>query len=35
MIFGFKDKNTASVKMVKCAEAFLDEYQGLMNAKAL
>ena len=34
MVFGFKDENTASVRMVKTAEAFLDEYQGIMNAKA-
>lgn len=34
MIFGFKDSETVSVRMVKTAEAFLDEYQGLMNAKA-
>ena len=32
MIFGFKDENTVSVRMTKCAEAFLDEYQGIMNA---
>ena len=34
MVFGFKDADTVSVRMVKCAEAFLDEYQGIMNAKA-
>jgi hypothetical protein len=34
IIFGFRDENTASVRMVKTAEAFLDEYQGNMNAKA-
>ena len=34
MLFGFKDENTASVQMFKTAEAFLDEYQGIMNARA-
>ena len=34
MIFGFRDENTVSVRMVKKADAFLNEYQGIMNAKA-
>ena len=34
IIFGFRDENTVSVRMVKKAEAFLNEYQGIMNAKA-
>ncbi len=34
MVFGFCDENTVSVKMVKQAEAFLNEYRGIMNAKA-
>ena len=35
IVFGFRDENTVSVRMVKTAEAFLDEYSGIMNAKAL
>ena len=32
IVFGFRDENTASVRMSKKAEAFLDEYEGVMNA---
>ncbi len=34
IVFGFRDENTVTVRMVKCAEAFLDEYEGLMDATA-
>ena len=34
IVFGFRDENTVTVRMVKCAEAFLDEYDGLMDATA-
>lgn len=34
MVFGFRDENTVSVRMLKQAEAFLNEYSGYMNAKA-
>jgi hypothetical protein len=34
IIFGFRDENTASVRMTKKAEAFLREYEGIMNATA-
>ena len=34
IVFGFRDENTVSVRMVKSAEAFLSEYSGFMNAKA-
>ena len=33
VIFGFRDEKTVSVRMVKKAEAFLEEYEGIMNAK--
>ena len=32
IVFGFRDENTVSVRMSKKAEAFLDEYEGVMNA---
>ena len=34
IVFGFRDENTVSVRMTKKAEAFLREYEGIMNAKA-
>ncbi len=34
VVFGFRDADTVSVRMTKKAEAFLDEYSGVMNAKA-
>ena len=34
MVFGFRDEKHVSVRMSKTAEAFLEEYQGIMNAKA-
>ena len=34
MIFGFRDKDHVSVRMVKAAEAFLNEYAGILNATA-
>ena len=34
IVFGFRDENTVSVRMAKKAEAFLREYEGIMNAKA-
>jgi len=34
ILFGFRDENTVSVRMVKAAEDFLKEYSGLLNAKA-
>ena len=34
IVFGFRDENTVSVRMKKKAEAFLTEYEGIMNAKA-
>ncbi|MCQ2436193.1 MAG: beta-lactamase family protein [Clostridia bacterium] len=34
IVFGFTDENHVSVVMTKTAEAFLDEYRGVMNAKA-
>ena len=34
IVFGFRDENTVSVRMVKKAEAFLEEYEGVMNAVA-
>ena len=34
MVFGFKDSTRVSVRMVKTAEAFLNEYAGIMNATA-
>lgn len=33
MLFGFKDEDTVSLEMVKVAEAFLNEYNGIVNAK--
>ena len=35
MVFGFKNEDLFSVQMVKTAEAFLDEYQGIANGKAV
>ena len=34
MVFGFKDEDRVSIRMSKKAEAFLNEYEGIMNAKA-
>ncbi len=34
IVFGFRDENTVSVRMSKTAEAFLNEYSGILNAKA-
>lgn len=34
IVFGFRDENTVSVRMSKKAEAFLREYEGIMNANA-
>ena len=34
IVFGFRDADTVSVRMKKKAEAFLEEYEGIMNAKA-
>ena len=34
ILFGFRDKDHVSVRMEKCAEAFLKEYSGWMNARA-
>lgn len=34
IVFGFRDENTVSVRMSKTAEAFLNEYSGIMNATA-
>ncbi len=34
MVFGFRDAKTVSVRMTKSAEAFLNEYTGIANAKA-
>jgi len=31
---GFKDENRCSLRMVKCAEDFLNEYNGWLNAEA-
>ena len=33
IVFGFKDEDTVSVRMSKAAEHFLNEYEGVMNAK--
>lgn len=33
--FGFRDQNTAGVYMAKCAEDFLDEYDGWMGAERI
>lgn len=35
MIFAFRTDGKASVRMVKTAEAFLNEYQGIMNASVI
>lgn len=35
MVFGFCDRDHASVRMVKRAEAFLNEYEGIMNAECV
>ena len=34
ILFGFKDPRRVSVRMTKAAEAFLNEYEGVMNATA-
>ena len=34
ILFGFRDENTVTVRMEKAAEAFLNEYTGLLNATA-
>ena len=34
IIFAFRDENTVTVRMEKAAEAFLNEYTGLINATA-
>ena len=34
ILFGFRDADHVSVRMEKCAEDFLQEYSGWMNAKA-
>ena len=34
IVFGFRDGKHVSVRMTKQAEAFLDEYTGVMNAEA-
>ena len=34
IVFGFRDENAVSVRMSKTAEAFLNEYSGIMNAMA-
>ena len=34
IVFGFRDGKTASVRMTKVAESFLNEYNGVMNATA-
>ena len=34
IVFGFKNENVVSVRMHKVAEAFLEEYHGIMNATA-
>ena len=35
MVFGFADADTLSARFYKVAEAFLNEYEGLMNAKSV
>jgi len=35
MIFGFTDENRLTARFYKVAEAFLDEYDGLLNAKSI
>jgi hypothetical protein len=34
IVFGFKNDKVVSVRMHKVAEAFLEEYHGMMNAVA-
>ena len=34
IVFGFRDGKNVSVRMTKVAEAFLEEYMGVMNAQA-
>ena len=34
ILFGFRDENAVTVKMVRAAEAFLREYDGIMIARA-
>ena len=34
IVFGFRDEGQVSVRMTKKAECFLEEYSGIMNAKA-
>lgn len=34
MMFGFRDENTVTLRMEKKAEDFMEEYKGLVNAKA-
>ena len=34
IVFGFRDSDHASVRMTKTAEAFLEEYNGFLNASA-
>ena len=34
MMFGFRDENTVTIRMEKKAEDFLNEYKGIVNAKA-
>ena len=34
IVFGFRDEGQVSVRMTKKAEYFLEEYSGIMNAKA-
>ena len=34
VLFAFRDENTVTVRMEKAAEAFLNEYSGLINATA-
>ncbi len=34
MMFGFRDENTVTLRMEKKAEDFMEEYKGIVNAKA-
>ena len=34
ILFGFQNENAVTIRMEKAAEAFLNEYTGLINAKA-
>ena len=34
ILFGFRDENAVTVRMTKKAEAFLEEYSGMLNATA-